>query len=204
YVFALHLALICAGALLWLSEAEGSDLISVEGRSWSPVHAFIEYEVIADNSASYDTRSIYTGPPSRESEDAWWELLEPALFNASAEEVERAGESLENAAEVMMGGYLAGLGVYHQLHCLQKIRNYIHEDYYYPNMTSKQREDQRLHLDHCLENIRTAVTCHANTDFQLFFWGREDIENGQPEVRSSAKHVCVKWDSLQNWSKSRF
>jgi hypothetical protein len=40
------------------------------------------------------------------------------FFNASLEELRRAGESLEGVAEVEEGGYSATIGVYHELHCL--------------------------------------------------------------------------------------
>lgn len=39
-------------------------------------------------------------------------------FNASVEELKRAGESFENIAELTDGGYPASLGAYHQLHCV--------------------------------------------------------------------------------------
>jgi hypothetical protein len=39
-------------------------------------------------------------------------------FNATREELERSGESLENLAELKGGGYLSSLGVYHEVHCL--------------------------------------------------------------------------------------
>jgi hypothetical protein len=39
-------------------------------------------------------------------------------FNASLAELQRAGESLENLAGLEGGGYVAALGVYHELHCL--------------------------------------------------------------------------------------
>ncbi len=34
-----------------------------------------------------------------------------------------AGESVEDSAELVEGGYLAALGVYHDLHCLVSIRD---------------------------------------------------------------------------------
>ncbi|KUI57858.1 hypothetical protein VP1G_05200 [Cytospora mali] len=202
YILVLHIALIWTGTLLWLCNRKDSDFIPLTGRSWSPVHPFIEYEVRADNTSLYNTQSKYSGPPSEEIDGAWWELVKPALFNASVEEIERAGESLEDVAEVTMGGYLAGLGVYHELHCLQRIRTYVHEYYYYPQMSDTERIILRHHIDHCIQLLRSTVMCHGTTDFEVFFWGENSDE--LPEARSSAKRVCVKWDSLHNWSRSRF
>jgi hypothetical protein len=39
-------------------------------------------------------------------------------FNATVEELEKAGESFVNMAELTDGGYPASLGVYHELHCV--------------------------------------------------------------------------------------
>lgn len=41
-----------------------------------------------------------------------------AYFNATFEDLKRAGESLENVTQLTGGGYLASIGVYHELHCV--------------------------------------------------------------------------------------
>ena len=40
------------------------------------------------------------------------------MIRASYEELAQAGESPSTAIELLDGGYLASLGVYHDLHCL--------------------------------------------------------------------------------------
>jgi hypothetical protein len=40
------------------------------------------------------------------------------VFNASAEELMAAGESMEKKLELLEGGYETSLSVYHDLHCL--------------------------------------------------------------------------------------
>jgi hypothetical protein len=45
-------------------------------------------------------------------------MISATYFNATREELERSGESLENVAELKGGGYLSSLGVYHEVHCL--------------------------------------------------------------------------------------
>jgi hypothetical protein len=39
-------------------------------------------------------------------------------FSATREEMIMAEETLDNVLEINKGGYLAALGVYHELHCL--------------------------------------------------------------------------------------
>lgn len=45
-------------------------------------------------------------------------LRKAVYFNATLQELKQAGESTQDAAELVGGGYLANLGVYHELHCV--------------------------------------------------------------------------------------
>jgi hypothetical protein len=45
-------------------------------------------------------------------------LLTGAYFNATAVELASAGVPLESAVKASGGGYLASLGVYHEMHCI--------------------------------------------------------------------------------------
>jgi len=49
--------------------------------------------------------------------------LTALFFSASKGDMISAGESVEDSAELVEGGYLAALGVYHDLHCLVSIRD---------------------------------------------------------------------------------
>lgn len=40
------------------------------------------------------------------------------MIQASHDEMARAGEAPESSVQLSAGGYLASLGVYHDLHCL--------------------------------------------------------------------------------------
>ena len=43
-------------------------------------------------------------------------------------------------------GYAAELGVHHELHCLKKIRHYIHRDYYLVNETEAEIVEWAAHI----------------------------------------------------------
>lgn len=64
--------------------------------------------------------------------------VKAVYFNATKEELERAGESFEDIAELEGGGYPASLGVYHELHCLRQLRFWLWKDRYYPELTEEQ------------------------------------------------------------------
>ena len=56
------------------------------------------------------------GEPSHEMENAWSELLEGTLIRISEDELGQTGAKY--SIPVRGGGYAAGLGVSHNLHCL--------------------------------------------------------------------------------------
>ena len=41
--------------------------------------------------------------------------------------------------------YFAGLGVFHELHCLKRLRQYTWKDYYFPDISEEDERLNRLH-----------------------------------------------------------
>jgi hypothetical protein len=91
--------------------------------------------VKTEHPAHGDNSSNYAGQPSNLTAATWKHLLDRMsllylsrasrsqqnaafYFNISDAELTRAGFSSSSAVRVKGGGYLASLGVYHQLHCL--------------------------------------------------------------------------------------
>ncbi|KAI0556237.1 hypothetical protein F4679DRAFT_578359 [Xylaria curta] len=172
------------------------------GRSWSPAIDVLKYEVAQIDGIGAYRHSTYAGPPTPEQDAAWDDLVRRNIFfRASLEEMEHAGESIDDAVEIADGGYVAELGVYHELHCLRHLRFYLYRDHYYPNLTIAQDQWIQVHLDHCLESLRKAVMCHGNAALYSFKWHGDD--GPRATVKSNAKSVCVKWDSIDAWSSSR-
>ncbi|KAI0104451.1 hypothetical protein F4814DRAFT_430818 [Daldinia grandis] len=173
----------------------------LKGASWSPAADFIRYEINGDHALQRNVPSVYSGKPTIEQENAWRDLLTPMYFEATREEMIRGGESLENGTKLTSGGYLATLGVYHELHCLRQLRLYLYRDRYYVNLTSAQDEYIHRHLDHCLEALRIAIMCHGSTAMYTFAW--KSANPGKPTTQSNSKLICVNWSSIKDWSYSR-
>ncbi|KAI0518401.1 hypothetical protein F5B22DRAFT_644705 [Xylaria bambusicola] len=171
------------------------------GRSWSPAIDVLDYELVQIDRLGTYRHSTYAGPPSPEQDEAWDKLVRPSFFRASREEMERAGESTDDAVKIADGGYVTELGVYHELHCIRHLRFYLYRDHYYPNLTSSQQEYLYVHLDHCLESLRKVVMCHGNSALYSFKWHGDN--EPRAAVKSNARSVCVKWDSIESWSYSR-
>ncbi|KAI1746490.1 hypothetical protein F4782DRAFT_524344 [Xylaria castorea] len=201
YFIVLHAIIIALiGVLLIVMVSAGHSRTATAAQSWSPVQQHVEYELQREY-ASEDTHSIFSGPPTPEQDHAWDELEKPSFFRVTREELERAGSSFDNIAELTDGGYVATLGVYHELHCVRQLRFYLSKEKYYPNLTQVQADYLQHHLDHCLEALRHVVMCHGNTALRSFAW--VDPSAQLPKAQSNSNMSCVKWSSIYEWSQSR-
>ena len=43
-------------------------------------------------------------------------------------------------------GYIAEMAVYHELHCIKRIRRHFHLERYYPGMSAEEREKEEVHI----------------------------------------------------------
>ncbi|KAI1307732.1 hypothetical protein F5Y03DRAFT_405382 [Xylaria venustula] len=198
YLAILHVIIILTlGGVLLNSRFFDTDSSTKLQHSWSPVQDSVEYELRNEHATDPGHKSIYAGPPSVEQEEAWDHLITPVYFNISKEELSRAGESFENIIELTEGGYIASVGVYHELHCLRNLRLFVFQDRYYPNLTEAQHHFLQGHLDHCLEVLRISTMCHGTTTINSYRWDTETID--KPLTKSSSHNVCVKWSSIEDW-----
>ncbi|KAF2828991.1 hypothetical protein CC86DRAFT_403642 [Ophiobolus disseminans] len=145
--------------------------------------------------------SAYTGWPNDSNNRAWEELIRPVVFNATAEEMILAGEPLDDSVRLPAGGYLGSLGVYHELHCLRRIRLWLHRDTYYPNATRDDELFMQVHIGHCIEVLRLSAMCTADLGLYSFFWSSSDAL--KPTARSSAPRKCKRWSQIDDWTRER-
>lgn len=96
-------------------------------------------------------------------------------------------------------GYRVGLEVFHQLHCLNLLRQVTHRDWYEDisgNFADGPKALQ-MHTDHCLEVLRMNVQCNA--DIGLFtFYMLEGDPLPWPELNSH--HTCRNFDKVIDWA----
>ena len=121
--------------------------------TWSPALEIFNDDDISQQRFDGALRNSnrFRGPPSPEIDEAWEEILYPdgGLVRLSKEQLLRvnASEYAAEYTEEMGGGYIAGIEVFHQLHCVNMLRQATHMDYYLPR--NKEWEDQatlRYHL----------------------------------------------------------
>ncbi|KAF2008736.1 hypothetical protein BU24DRAFT_359548 [Aaosphaeria arxii CBS 175.79] len=98
------------------------------------------------------------------------------------------------------GGYLATLGIYHELHCLRRIYWHFYPDVYFVNMTSNAKEEERAHARHCIDTVRQSLMCSPNLGLYSFKWMGDNVK---PALKTGARRTCVKLDPLHEWANSR-
>ncbi|RDL40101.1 Uncharacterized protein BP5553_00080 [Venustampulla echinocandica] len=140
--------------------------------------------------------SPYAKPPSPTTSRAWAELMHGGNMRISQSEMD-----MYNATSVRLAdgsGYLAKMGFYHELHCLFKMKTWLYPEHFYPNASSEWREEERDHLEHCIEWVRTAAICRGDTTLTLFEW-----VDGELETKYPIPHMCVNGEELLGWSRER-
>lgn len=83
----------------------------------------------------------------------------------------------------------------------QNLRFYLYAEHYYPNLTTQQRKATQTHLDHCIESLRKATMCHADTNLVTFNW--KNPTTVLPELQTNGRMTCTKWSSIETWATQR-
>ncbi|KAI1208031.1 uncharacterized protein F4807DRAFT_468908 [Annulohypoxylon truncatum] len=167
---------------------------------WSPAQDIVEWETRIIDAIPGSTP--YTGYPNSVSDAAWADLLKGISLKILPEEMERLGYT--SLALKDGSGFVGSLGVYHELHCIKRVRKMIYWNYYYPNMTTDEWHHQMGHIEHCLEQIRQSAICHGDVNVIPFSWLQDDEHQiPLPTMQFGSLHQCIKWDKLDAWAKER-
>ncbi|KAK4950964.1 hypothetical protein LTR10_010957 [Elasticomyces elasticus] len=121
----------------------------------------------------------FTGTPSEDIDAAWHDLIYGRYVAFTPAEIKTLNsdtgvpellplqkskyiDEATNTSLVPEEGYYGGPDMLHSLHCLNGIRKHLDMDYYRASMPELSEEYQRMHLNHCLEQLRQAVLCHGD------------------------------------------
>ncbi|OTA92756.1 hypothetical protein M434DRAFT_31513 [Hypoxylon sp. CO27-5] len=191
----LFLALLFSNVLWLINYVTAGNTCIRPKLIYSPATSSISYERI-ELWRSIEPSNVYTGEPREELDEAWRELIKPMAIKISAQELAQLGES--SIAFKDGSGYLAEMAVFHELHCIKRIRRHLHLDYYYGNMTAEEEDREAKHMDHCLEYWREAAMCRGDPTLATFVW-----DQGRPFSKVHSVHECVNWNQLRQWTETR-
>lgn len=96
-------------------------------------------------------------------------------------------------------GYRVGLEVFHQLHCVNLLRQVTYKEHYQTVSGGLAADSQelRMHTDHCLEILRLNVQCNA--DIGLFTFNTLPGEP-LPWPELNTQHTCRNFDAVREWA----
>ncbi|KAL9046167.1 MAG: hypothetical protein Q9214_000929, partial [Letrouitia sp. 1 TL-2023] len=98
---------------------------------WTDIHRL---------NGSFRFPSVWRGEPSPEVDAAWSRITDVGAFQISEEEMKRVDPTFADGAVRLSpkqgGGHMASLEVFHQLHCVNLVRQYTYKDYYQDKATS--------------------------------------------------------------------
>ncbi|KAI2468123.1 hypothetical protein F4781DRAFT_432668 [Annulohypoxylon bovei var. microspora] len=105
------------------------------------------------------------------------------------EELKLIHENTTDRLQVNGGDYAGVLGVFHHIHCLNTLRRVIHWDYYGPRLANTKHPEtfSKAHSDHCIDSIRQALMCHANTAVYTTLWQNDIHEPLNSDLQSGSK-----------------
>jgi hypothetical protein len=115
----------------------------------------------------------FVGPPSDEIDAAWSDLIYGRYVSFTDAELDWLNKDIgvpallplntSDTSHIPREGFYGGPDMLHSLHCLNGFRWTLDREYYAAKGAMKMRpEDERLHLEHCLEQLRQAVLCHGD------------------------------------------
>ncbi|KAF3762728.1 hypothetical protein M406DRAFT_264782, partial [Cryphonectria parasitica EP155] len=164
----------------------------------SPAFEAVEYKPVVFHNNFHEDRTPWQGPPTDEVDKAW-----DAIYRGvGVIKIPKAqAEQLPNHTLPIPGeedGYIVGLEVYHQLHCLDFIRRALYPDYYGgdKSMNEQEKKEYWIHIDHCVDNLRQTITCYSDISTIPWKW-MDRVQSEFPDAHTT--HVCRDFEKLTEW-----
>ncbi|KAJ7097046.1 hypothetical protein B0H15DRAFT_945726 [Mycena belliarum] len=168
---------------------------------YSPALVAVENEVRVYNIGFPGDLSSFQIPSSPALDQMWSDLYNFGISRISKDEAAR----LPNKTHAIPGDegyYIAELDVFHNLHCLNKVRMALDPDYYpewrisTTNNWIPSQKNATEHVSHCLDWIRQSIMCAGDTSVIVWQW--EDSANASI-VKGDVAHTCRNFDRLRDW-----
>ncbi|KAK7052481.1 hypothetical protein R3P38DRAFT_2860572 [Favolaschia claudopus] len=209
-IFAVEtIALLAAIILLVMKPPHRVTTCTIHPKShevlYSPALDAVEHEVRVYNVGFEGDLSPFQIPSSPALDQAWSNLYNFGISRITKEEAAR----LPNKTHAIPGDdghYIAELDVFHNLHCLNKVRMALDPDYYpdwrisTTNNHIPSQKNATDHVGHCIDWIRQSLMCSSDTSVIVWQWHRA---LNTSIVKGNVAHTCRKFDKIQQWAKDR-
>ncbi|KAI0166436.1 hypothetical protein GGR57DRAFT_446735 [Xylariaceae sp. FL1272] len=168
--------------------------------AWSPAASAVKYET-----QHFDLPAIAEGPfigKGPEVDERWEYISRIGDTMISHEEMVNLGLNPDVSLKITdpngKPGYRVAIEVFHQLHCLNLLRQNVYQDYYAPmgGDTAAPEMDLQGHLNHCIDALRQFVMCQGDIGVFSFNYPFND---GDPWPDYSTPHTCRNFESIRQW-----
>jgi len=186
----------------WFTRASTLDYVQ-RYSAYSPAAKAVEYQRVKFN-GTMGEGSPYVGK-GPEVDEAWhsisYDIGDQMITPEELKIIDMPESSLKVKHPVTgVEGYRVGLEVFHQLHCLNLLRQVTYKDHYMKvgnGNFANGEEELLIHTDHCIEMLRKNVECNA--DIGVFtFYMLEGDPLPWPELESY--HQCRNFDKVRDWA----
>ncbi|KAI0022069.1 hypothetical protein F4780DRAFT_735450 [Xylariomycetidae sp. FL0641] len=169
--------------------------------AWSPAAAAVKYET-----QHFDLPPIAEGPFIGKGDDVderWEYISRVGDTMISRDEMLDLGLNPDISLAITdpegKPGYRVAIEVFHQLHCLNLLRQHVYKDHYAPmgGDTAAPHKDLEGHLDHCIDALRQFVMCQGDVGVFSFNYPFND---GDPWPDYSTPHTCRNFESIRTWA----
>lgn len=91
------------------------------------------------------------------------------------------------------------LDVFHQIHCLNRLRKLLYPQVYHTDISSGSEEsaDALNHLEHCVESLRQSLQCSSDISTIYWQWSPKFQHMlGNP----ATTHTCRDFEHIREWA----
>ncbi|TQV91040.1 hypothetical protein IF1G_10275 [Cordyceps javanica] len=142
--------------------------------------------------------SPYVGSTGPEVDAAWYRLLRHHNIRITDDELHALNQTSIPLGQG--GGSMGMMAVFHELHCLKLVREAVFADHYHADKSPAERAMLAGHTDHCIDILRSASMCRADTAIFTYHW---NDATRLPNPTWMQMHQCRDWESLEEWLETR-
>jgi hypothetical protein len=89
------------------------------------------------------------------------------------------------------------LDVFHQLHCLNRLRKLLYPRVYHTDLEGEADDDTVYHLEHCVESLRQSLQCASDTSTIFWEWSPA---NKKMMGNTATTHTCRDFEMIREWA----
>ncbi|KAJ8117421.1 hypothetical protein OPT61_g1377 [Boeremia exigua] len=139
------------------------------------------------------------GPSTPTMSADWGSVLDVGEIRLSAEEAARLPKGTAHVYGPEKG-YAGVLEVFHQLHCLNRIRKKFYKESSPVDDKGDSKHLSQWHDKHCFEYLWQTLLCHADVSVMTVGWNeKQQACNADFAVTKQ----CRNFDAIHNWAKAR-